>query len=365
MKIIKFLCVGFLAMLCACQPAQQGNKYTVTGELEDSAHHGKKIYIMRYDDNMYVDSTLIEGNKFVFEGEVDTAAFCRIDVSRNAFANFILEGGDVKVNLKAYNKPSGTPQNEEMRTISQEQDSIFAYIGRKKGEINRQYTDDGEKASEAMKELIEEIKSTLQTRCKELYAYHDDDAVGFFLLSSAFFNELDLNVKLEILSTFGPWLKSRRLVKETLANLEALKKTAEGMPFTDIKGKDVEGNPVALSDYVGKGNYVLLDMWASWCGPCKWEVPYLQKLYNRYKDKGLTVLGLFVWDKEENLKKSMEEEGIVWPQIVSVENMDAMNSYGIDGIPHIILFAPDGTILKRNLRGQNMIDTVDEVMKKK
>ena len=65
------------------------------------------------------------------------------------------------------------------------------------------------------------------------------------------------------------------------------------------------------------------------------------------------------------MKKTMEAEGIVWPQIVSVENMDATDSYGVDGVPHIILFAPDGTILKRNLRGQGMIDTVDEVMKKK
>jgi len=99
MKSLQLLVVGALAMLCACQPAQQGNKYTVTGELEDSAHHGKKIYIMRYDDNVYVDSTLIEGNKFVFKGEVDTASFCRIDVSRSIFGNIILETGDIQVNL--------------------------------------------------------------------------------------------------------------------------------------------------------------------------------------------------------------------------------------------------------------------------
>jgi hypothetical protein len=79
---------------------------------------------------------------------------------------------------------------------------------------------------------------------------------------------------------------------------------------------------------------------------------------------GLTVLGLFVWDKDENLKKAMEEEVIVWPQIIEPE-MAAQNLYGVSGIPHIILFAPDGTILKRHLRGQNMINTVDEVMKKK
>lgn len=114
MKSIQLLVVGALAMLCACQPSQKSNLYTVTGELEDSAHHGKKVYIMRYDDNKYIDSTFIEGNKFVFKGEVDTASFCRIDVSRNAYANFILEGGDVKVDLKTHDYPSGTIQNEVM-----------------------------------------------------------------------------------------------------------------------------------------------------------------------------------------------------------------------------------------------------------
>ena len=364
MKSIQLLVVGALAMLCACQPSKQSNLYTVTGELEDSAHHGKKVYIMRYDDNKYIDSTFIEGNKFVFKGEVDTASFCRIDVSRNAYANFILEGGDVKVDLKTHDYPSGTIQNEVMRSVSKEQDSIYAYVGQKQEEIEMQYSD-AEKAGEAMQKLMDELLSSLATRCKELYIHHNNDAVGYFLMYSVFMEELDADSKLQIISTFGPWLKSQEMVQRTVTRLEASKKTAEGMPFTDIKGKDAEGNPVALSDYVGKGNYVLLDMWASWCGPCKGEIPNLLKLHNQYKDKGLTVLGLFVWDKVENLKKTMEAEGIVWPQIVSVENMDATDSYGVDGVPHIILFAPDGTILKRNLRGQNMIDTVDEVMKKK
>jgi len=362
MKSLQLLVVGALAMLCACQPAQQGNKYTVTGELEDSAHHGKKIYIMRYDDNVYVDSTLIEGNKFVFKGEVDTASFCRIDVSRSIFGNIILESGNIQVNLKKYNQPSGTPLNDARRKIFQEQDSIYAYVAQRKEEIKKQYSNETE-VREAIQSLNAEVKANLAIRSAELFAIHNNDMVGLCLMSSIFWHELDTDTQLQTVSKFGPWLKDQ--ISETIKSLEALKKTAEGMPFTDIKGKDAEGNPVALSDYVGKGNYVLLDMWASWCGPCKGEIPNLLKLHNQYKDKGLTVLGLFVWDQEENLKKAMEEEGIVWPQIVSVENMDATNSYGVDGIPHIILFAPDGTILKRNLRGQNMIDTVDEVMTKK
>ena len=133
------------------------------------------------------------------------------------------------------------------------------------------------------------------------------------------------------------------------------------MPYTDITGTDADGKPIALSDFIGKGNYVLMDMWASWCGPCKGEIPNLARLHNQYKDKGLTVIGLFVWDKQENLKKAMESEGITWPQIVDEESKSTQ-VYGVDGIPHIILFSPDGTILKRNLRGDAMIKTVEEIM---
>ena len=75
-------------------------------------------------------------------------------------------------------------------------------------------------------------------------------------------------------------------------------------------------------------------------------------------------MGVFVWDKEENLNKAIKGEKVTWPQIFDSEE-NAMKLYGVDGIPHIILFAPDGTILKRNLRGEGMIQTVDEVMNKK
>ena len=100
---------------------------------------------------------------------------------------------------------------------------------------------------------------------------------------------------------------------------------------------------------------LVVSLLLSGCGPVEEPVNYVPEGYDEHMPP----------DLEQTIKKAMEEEGIVWPQIVSVENMDATNSYGVDGIPHIILFAPDGTILKRNLRGQNMIDTVDEVMKKK
>ncbi len=352
-----------MALLCACQPAQQSKTYTVTGVLEDSTQHGKKVYIMRYDDNQLIDSTFIEGNKFVFNGQVDTASFCRIDVTHSDFANFVLEGGDINVNLKKPNNPSGTPLNDAISQIANEQEVLYEEVGKMHQEINQKYADDKKALEENRKKYVDNLKVDLVKKAEEIYAVHNNDAVGYFTMHTAFMSQIDNDAREKIMTSFGPWLKSQKMVSEALTQMEAKKKTAEGMPFVDIKGKDAEGNPASLSDYIGKGNYVLLDMWASWCGPCKGEIPNLLKLHNQYKDKGLTVLGLFVWDKDDNLKKAIKEDGIVWPQIIDTD-ASAKTIYGVDGIPHIILFAPDGTILKRNLRGQNMIDSVNEVMKK-
>lgn len=175
---------------------------------------------------------------------------------------------------------------------------------------------------------------------------------------------MSLDEKLELLAHAGPWVKSTKIIKRLQADLDNQKKTTEGQPFVDIDGKDIEGNDIALSDFIGKSNYVLLDMWASWCAPCKAEIPYLAQLHNRYKDKGLTVIGLFTWDKAENLPEAIKSEKITWPQIIDTDNQ-GMKQYGVDGIPHIILFSPDGTILKRGLRGDFMIKTVENILSNK
>ena len=133
--------------------------------------------------------------------------------------------------------------------------------------------------------------------------------------------------------------------------------------FTDFTVTDENGVERKLSDYVGKGDYVLADFWASWCGPCRAEIPHIKKVYDKYNGKGLTVLGIAVWDKPEDTQKAIDELQIKWPQITNAGSVPT-DIYGINGIPHIILFGPDGTILARDLRGDNMIAKVDEVMKK-
>ena len=145
--------------------------------------------------------------------------------------------------------------------------------------------------------------------------------------------------------------------------LDARKATAEGMMFTDFTVEHVYGydrsidpqplkQEVKFSDYVGKGTYVLVDFWSPWCGPCRREIPNIQQVYEQYKDKGLQVLSLAVWERkpQSHTIETAAELGMDWLHINNCGQVPT-DIYGVDGIPHLILIGPDGTILKRGFHG--------------
>lgn len=139
------------------------------------------------------------------------------------------------------------------------------------------------------------------------------------------------------------------------------KATDSGQKFKDFSVY-YKGKMLNLSDYVGKGKYVLVDFWASWCGPCMQEIPNLINVYKKYAGEKFDVLGVAVNDKPQNTEQAIEKLGIPYPQIIGAGN-EISAIYGINAIPHIILFAPDGTVLHRGLRGAQIEEAIKKVLK--
>ena len=150
--------------------------------------------------------------------------------------------------------------------------------------------------------------------------------------------------------------------------LDARKATAEGMMFTDFTVEHVYGydrsmdpqplkQEVKFSDYVGKGTYVLVDFWSPWCGPCRREIPNIQTVYEQYKDKGLQVLSLAVWERKPQ-SHTIEVAGELGMDWLHMNNCGQIPTdiYGVEGIPHLMLIGPDGTILKRGFHGAEGIE---------
>jgi len=148
--------------------------------------------------------------------------------------------------------------------------------------------------------------------------------------------------------------------------IDSRKETVEGKMFKDFTIVQDPASPakstVKLSDYVGKGKYVLVDFWASWCRPCKMEIPYLRSIYNSYHGRRFDVVSVSVWDDPKAARDTAKAYGIRWKQIVNAQSIPT-EIYGIQGIPQIILFGPDGTILKRGLRGKDIEAEVAKYVK--
>ncbi len=158
--------------------------------------------------------------------------------------------------------------------------------------------------------------------------------------------------------------RQNSFIQAIIRTQKAKEATSEGKMFVDFTIPDSDGKTVNFSDYVGKGKYLLVDFWASWCGPCRRELPYIKDVYKKYKGKKFDVLGVAVWDKPEDTKKASEELGITWNEIINAQAI-ATDAYGIEGIPCIILFGPDGTIVKRGLRGAGIEEAVKSALRRK
>ena len=212
-------------------------------------------------------------------------------------------------------------------------DSCYAALGKEVGEI----------ADEALK-------------------IHTDDSVAIFIVKEMYDLEIvDDEGFVSLVEKLGPSVKADEKIASMLSRIEKVKETAVGTHFRDFEAVQPSGDTKKLSDFAGRGKYTLVDFWASWCGPCKGEIPNLKKIYDKYSKKGLVMVSVAVWDEPQASVDTAAVYGIKWNHIVNAGHVPT-DLYGIQGIPHILLIGPDGTILARDLRGDDIADTIDKYL---
>lgn len=279
-----------------------------------------------------IDSAVhVSAGAFRMEGQADTARLATLADGDGPMMLFVLENGDISLTLDytdpTKSKASGTPLNDD-----------FAAYGER---VERIFSDPAASDEEAQMKQLGDLLNEIVER-------HADDVVGYYWFMNAA-NVLPDSQALALARRMEPRWKGDRRFAEFVAAYDRKAATRPGQPFTDFAVEN-DGATTRLSDYVGRGQYALVDFWASWCGPCRGEIPNLIEAYNTYRGEGLVVLGVATWDKVADTQRAIEELGIPYPQILNAQRIGS-DAYGIQGIPEIILFAPDGTILERGLRG--------------
>ena len=187
---------------------------------------------------------------------------------------------------------------------------------------------------------------------------HTDDSVAIFIVKEMYDLEiLDDEGFVSLVEKLGPSVKADEKIARMLGSIVKVKETAAGTHFLDFEAVQPSGDTLKLSDFAGRGKYTLVDFWASWCGPCKGEIPNLKKVYDKYSRKGLVMVSVAVWDEPQASVDTAAVYGIKWNHIVNGGHVPT-DLYGIQGIPHILLIGPDGTILARDLRGNDIAATI-------
>ena len=318
------LFVMSLMLLASCT----NKSFKVTGEATEGAKYVYYTYNF-FDENPKLDSIEVADGKFVIEGtNEEDPVFVTGATDQNVQFWFISEPG--KIHISEEGLPSGTPLNDAIKSFMEKANEV-----------------------ETEAELTAAIDAFMKT--------HSDDLAGAFCLymCNGF---IGLNNLQERLADCNDVVKDAIHKVIPQEKFDKAAKTAPGKMFTDFEA-EYEGKVQKLSDYVGKGKYVLVDFWASWCGPCRGEIPTIIELYNKYAGDNFEVLGVATWDGPSDTKKAMEELGIEYPQIMNAQKAGS-DAYNIEGIPEIILFAPDGTIVKRGLRGEEMVKAVEQALGK-
>lgn len=352
----KLFLLAIPAMLMSCGPKE----YTIKGTTQESAE-GKQVYL-KNNDGEAIDSCVVAHNAFNFSGKVKDQTIYSICIDETEAPIFVQNGTSIIADMTE--EPAKITDNgglnDEFATLGNKVieagNNMNAKAAKLLGE-GKTYTEVRDSMADDIEALYDIYRNAIKANKNNIMG-----AQILGMVAGEFYTTLD---ELDSVIAEVKYATAIKEINTYREGLEAAETTKEGKMFVDFTGQNMEGTASKLSDYVGKGKYVLVDFWASWCGPCRGEIPNLIELQNKLGGEKFTVLGVNVWDDETKFKSALESEGITYPQIfIPRDNPDnATQLYGINGIPQIILFAPDGTIIKRNLRGEEMKNFVSEQVK--
>jgi thiol-disulfide isomerase/thioredoxin len=327
----KLYVIAAMMLLSATMMAQV--KYTLNGTTKADS---KEVQLIDLAHRKAKPITLgVNNGHFQVKGEKDDqTVFMLLDRGSNLMSYFIVDSKGTEVTLNMItDETTGSLINQQLSEVAKEM---------------------GQATTESMQEQV------WHKALKE----HSNDAIGALA-----FSELMYSMgydELKQLIDSGAGFLQHPLGSKAESMLAALAKRANGLMFTDLEMGDPDGDVASLSQWAGQGKYVLVDFWASWCGPCRREMPNLVACYKKYGGSNFEIVGVSFDKDRKAWVNAIKQLGLTWPQISDLKGWQcaAADIYGINSIPSNIMLNPKGEIIASDLRGEALGAKLKEVLEK-
>ena len=361
MKHLRFAILALAAIVSLGATAQEKREYNISGVVPDGI---EKIYLYKTEglgSRVFLDSAIVADGKFTIKG--NRPAYDLVSLGNKGLHSimFFVDGEPMTVDF-VNDTLTASPLNEKFQGYMAE-DKVFTdnfyrlFMASKKAtsetekhEIEQQITANNEAMIEQARRFIRENR--------------DNVIAAYFLQAvSGYMDYEELSAAIDSTTYYF----NHPLMNEAKQRLQVLQLRQIGKPLADVTLATPDGQSHQLSEWCGQGKYVLIDFWASWCRPCRMEMPNVIQNYERFHDRGFEVLAVSIDDKKNAWLRGIKDFGTPFVQLSDLKgrNTELATVYGITTIPANLLVDPQGKIIAADLRGKALTKKLEEIFKNK